>query len=169
MTDCTLSKIEFPRCCRRVVQADFSGGDISSNGGVMLLAAADRRLGLLSALARRLHDHRPGRHHPLKAAQDRRRGDPQHKACHLASLHGLSRQGFVQPGRRTTETRIDRRHGHRQSPSPRQIAPPAIPSGRAEEAKTAPQTAKINKHKRSPTQSANAPAKKNPNHLKLLH
>ena len=58
MTDCTLSKIEFPRCCRRVVQADFSGGDISSNGGVMLLAAADRRLGLLSALARRLHDHR---------------------------------------------------------------------------------------------------------------
>ena len=58
MTDCILSKIEFPRCCGRVVEADFGGGDISSNGGALLVAAADRRLGLLSGLARRLEDGR---------------------------------------------------------------------------------------------------------------
>jgi hypothetical protein len=37
---------------------DFAGGDISSNGGALLLALADRRLGLLSGLARRLDDAR---------------------------------------------------------------------------------------------------------------
>jgi len=58
VTDCTLSKIEFPRCCGRRVEADFAGGDISSNGGAPLLACADRRLGLLSGLARRLDDGR---------------------------------------------------------------------------------------------------------------
>ncbi len=58
MTDCTLSKVEFPTCCRRRVEADFAGGDISSNGGALLLAAADRRLGLLAGLARRLGDRR---------------------------------------------------------------------------------------------------------------
>ena len=58
MTDCTLSKIEFPRCRGRRVEADFAGGDISSNGGALLLAAADRRLGLLSGLVRRLDDER---------------------------------------------------------------------------------------------------------------
>ena len=58
MTNCTLSKIEFPRCRGRRVEADFAGGDISSNGGVALLALADRRLGLLSGLARRLDDER---------------------------------------------------------------------------------------------------------------
>ena len=58
MTDCTLSKIEFPPCRGRRVEADFTGGDISSNGGAPLLALADRRLGLLSGLARRLDDER---------------------------------------------------------------------------------------------------------------
>ncbi len=58
MTDCTLSKIEFPRCRGRRVEADFAGGDISSNGGALLLALADRRFGLLSGLARRLNDER---------------------------------------------------------------------------------------------------------------
>jgi len=58
VTDCTLSKIEFPRCRGRRVEADFAGGDISSNGGALLLALADRRFGLLSGLARRLDDER---------------------------------------------------------------------------------------------------------------
>jgi len=58
VTDCNLSKIEFPRCCGRRVEVDFSGGDISSNGGAPLLSAADRRLGLLSGLVRRLADQR---------------------------------------------------------------------------------------------------------------
>ena len=70
MTDCTLSKIEFPPCRGRRVEADFAGGDISSNGGAPLLALADRRLGLLSGLARRLGDARQAgkvkhRHLPL--------------------------------------------------------------------------------------------------------
>ena len=58
MTDCTFSRIEFPRCCRRRVAADFAGGEISSNGGALLLATAERRLGLLAGLARRLVDRR---------------------------------------------------------------------------------------------------------------
>ena len=58
MTNCTSSKIEFPACRKRRVEVDFGGGDISSNGGVGLLALAERRLGLLSDLARRLDDPR---------------------------------------------------------------------------------------------------------------
>jgi len=58
VTDGNLSKIEFPRCCGRRVEVDFAGGDISSNGGAPLLSAVDRRLGLLSGLARRLSDRR---------------------------------------------------------------------------------------------------------------
>ena len=58
MTDCTPSKIALPGCRGRRVAADFAGGDISSNGGAALLALADRRLGLLSGLARRLDDGR---------------------------------------------------------------------------------------------------------------
>ena len=46
VTDCTLSRIAFPRCRGRRVEADFSGGDITSNGGALLVGAADRRLGL---------------------------------------------------------------------------------------------------------------------------
>jgi hypothetical protein len=37
---------------------DFGGGNITSNGGAVLLSAVDRRLGLLSGLARRLDDGR---------------------------------------------------------------------------------------------------------------
>ena len=58
MTDCTSSRIEFPACSKRRVEADFSGGDISSNGGAVLLDLAERRVGLLSGLARRVHDRR---------------------------------------------------------------------------------------------------------------
>ena len=58
MTDGNASKIEFPRSCGRRVEADFAGGDISSDGGALFLAAADRRLGLLGDLSRRLEDRR---------------------------------------------------------------------------------------------------------------
>ncbi len=58
MTDCTLSKIEFPACRKRRVEADFSGGDITSNGGVLLLRQADRLSGLTACVARRLIDAR---------------------------------------------------------------------------------------------------------------
>ena len=58
MTDGNASKIEFPRCRGRRVAADFAGGDISSNGGALLLGAVDRCLGLLRDLSRRLEDRR---------------------------------------------------------------------------------------------------------------
>lgn len=58
MTDCTFSGVAFPACRKRRVEADFSGGDITSNGGVVLLRQADRLLGLTSSVARRLDDAR---------------------------------------------------------------------------------------------------------------
>ena len=58
MTDCTSYSFEFPACRKRRVAADFSGGDITSNGGVVLLRQADRLLDLTGSLARRLDDER---------------------------------------------------------------------------------------------------------------
>lgn len=58
MTTCTQVAMEFPRCQRRVVEANFEGGTISSDGGVLLLRQADRYLGLSTAVARALTDPR---------------------------------------------------------------------------------------------------------------
>jgi len=62
MPKCTGDKIEFGRLGRRVIEADFSGGDLSSDGGMMLLKQADERIGLTRAAAAVLRDARdPGR------------------------------------------------------------------------------------------------------------
>jgi len=61
MTDCNHSVMMFPRSCGRTVEADFSGGDISSDGGVLLLRQAEKRLGLLSAVSKVLSDPRDQR------------------------------------------------------------------------------------------------------------
>ena len=58
MTECYQTSIEFPAVKRRKVTADFSGGDISSNGGVLLLQQVDRQLGLSKAVAKALDDPR---------------------------------------------------------------------------------------------------------------
>ena len=58
MTNCTSLSFDFPACRKRRVEADFSGGDITSNGGVLLLRQADRLTGLTASLARRLIDAR---------------------------------------------------------------------------------------------------------------
>ena len=58
MTNCTSLNVEFPACRKRRVTADFCGGHITSNGGVVLLRQADRLLGLTASVARRLHDGR---------------------------------------------------------------------------------------------------------------
>jgi hypothetical protein len=50
--------MSFGRLRRREIEADFSGGAISSDGGVMLLRQADRKLGLSRAVAAALHDRR---------------------------------------------------------------------------------------------------------------
>lgn len=58
MTVCTQSTFEFPVANRRRVQASFTGGDVSSDGGLVLLRQADRRLKLTATLAKRLADPR---------------------------------------------------------------------------------------------------------------
>ena len=58
VTNCSSLSFEFPACKKRRVAADFSGGHITSNGGVLLLRQADRLLGLTASLARRLIDTR---------------------------------------------------------------------------------------------------------------
>lgn len=45
MTKCTAPVLQFPRCQGRHVHAAFTGGDITSEGGVLLLRQVDRRLG----------------------------------------------------------------------------------------------------------------------------
>src|ERR1700733_15741790 len=51
----------FPSFDRRKIEANFGGGEVSSDGGLMLLREADRRLGLLEALDAVLPDPR----HPV--------------------------------------------------------------------------------------------------------
>lgn len=68
MPKCTNAKIEFGRVGRRVIEADFSGGDLSSDGGLLLLRQVDQRLGLSRAAAAVIPDPRdPDRiHHKLR-------------------------------------------------------------------------------------------------------
>lgn len=62
MPNCTeeiqTSKIEFGRLGRRVVEGCFDGGSMTSDAGVMLLGATDRKLGLMAAAARCIADPR---------------------------------------------------------------------------------------------------------------
>lgn len=51
MPNCTVESIEFGKVGRRVVEASFSGGAISSDAGAMLLRRADERIGLTRAVA----------------------------------------------------------------------------------------------------------------------
>ncbi|NRB01559.1 MAG: IS1380 family transposase [Rhodobacteraceae bacterium] len=58
MTDDTLLPFAFPAVCAKKVTAAFDGGRITSDGGVMLLAAAERRLRLADRLAAAIRDPR---------------------------------------------------------------------------------------------------------------
>lgn len=58
MAECTQTLFRFPSCKSRKVEADFSGGNITSFGGAMLLKQADRQLGLIDAAARSITDPR---------------------------------------------------------------------------------------------------------------
>jgi len=57
-TDCNPLQLEFQGLTRRTVVASFDGGTVSSDGGVLLLAEVDRRLGLLELFAACFKDHR---------------------------------------------------------------------------------------------------------------
>jgi len=58
MPKCTDERVEFGRVGRRVVEAAFDGGDIVSDGGVLLLRRVDERTGLTQAAARVFGDER---------------------------------------------------------------------------------------------------------------
>lgn len=62
MPNCTeefqAQRIEFGRLGRRVVEGRFDGGSMTSDAGVMLLSATDRKLGLMDAAARCIADPR---------------------------------------------------------------------------------------------------------------
>jgi len=58
MPNCTSKQIEFEPFGRRRVEAKFDGGDVSTEGGVLLVRKLERRLGLIDAVARALIDPR---------------------------------------------------------------------------------------------------------------
>src|ERR1700733_8723628 len=58
MTDDNLLPFSFPAVRRKKITAAFDGGRISSDGGVMLLALAERRMGIATRLAAEITDRR---------------------------------------------------------------------------------------------------------------
>ena len=57
----TTTQIDFPFAGRRTVRAAFDAGPISSDGGAVLLAQVDRRIGLLRSMAKAVRDERDPR------------------------------------------------------------------------------------------------------------
>ena len=58
MTKCTQSAFEFPSVKKRKVQCEFNGGEITSDGGILLLRQADRLTGLMRAVNAAIADPR---------------------------------------------------------------------------------------------------------------
>ena len=58
MQDDSLLPFDLPAVCRKKVTAAFDGGAISSDGGLVLLREAERRLGLSAMLAKCMRDRR---------------------------------------------------------------------------------------------------------------
>jgi hypothetical protein len=56
--ECDVGVLKLGRVGRREVEGRFDGGSMTSDGGVMLLSATDRRLGLIEAAARCILDPR---------------------------------------------------------------------------------------------------------------
>jgi len=58
MTNCTINQLTFPRSKKRNVYANFDGGSITSDGGVLLLREIDRSLKLTEQVAKIFKDER---------------------------------------------------------------------------------------------------------------
>ena len=58
MPNCTATQVPFAKLGRRSIDVRFDGGDVSSDGGLLLLRQVERRLGLLKAVAQVLPDPR---------------------------------------------------------------------------------------------------------------
>jgi len=66
MHDDSLLPFDLPALCRKKVTAAFDGGSISSDGGLVLLREAERRLGLSALLAKCMRDRR----HPARITHE---------------------------------------------------------------------------------------------------
>ena len=62
MNDDTLLPFELPSVCRKKLTVDFNGGNQSSNGGLLLLREAERKLGVCVRLADAMPDRRDPDH-----------------------------------------------------------------------------------------------------------
>ncbi len=58
MPNCTVEGMPFSKLGRREIEARFDGGEVSSDGGLLLLHQVERRLGLLEQVAPVLPDPR---------------------------------------------------------------------------------------------------------------
>ncbi len=58
MTECTSKTLQFTSLSRKKILADFDGGRLTSDGGALLLREANRRIGLIDALAECIVDPR---------------------------------------------------------------------------------------------------------------
>lgn len=58
MTNCIQQTFGFSSSCGRKIEADFEGGEVSSDGGLLLLREVDRRLDLIRRAAALLPDER---------------------------------------------------------------------------------------------------------------
>ena len=73
-TQCSETQLHFKALGGRDVVADFGGGQIASDGGVLLVARADERLHLLERIAACIRDYRDPRfteHTPLELVRQR--------------------------------------------------------------------------------------------------
>ena len=68
MTDSNRAVLVFSNLGRRKIQADFQGGELTSDAGAALLREVDRRIGLIDALADCISDPRQ----PAKITHDLR-------------------------------------------------------------------------------------------------
>ncbi|WP_182849587.1 transposase, partial [Tautonia rosea] len=57
-TECNAAYLNFPMLGRREILADFDGGDISSDGGALLLRQVEQLTGILRQFADCFTDHR---------------------------------------------------------------------------------------------------------------
>ena len=90
--DFTPEQLRFPPAAGYTVRADFTGGEISSDLGALLLSAVDRRIGLIDRLAAAITDSRHASYikHPLRDLLTQR-------VFQIAPGPAARRRPFLQP------------------------------------------------------------------------